>query len=356
LLNVFISFLQYIENNKKYLHFSLTILAGVLAALVKVTTLMPIIIFLFIIIIWQWYQEKGYTFNVKLNLKYIFYGLTVFLIPVIAIKVWTDFADHLKSLNEYAYSFTSSTNLGSWNFGTMEQKTSFDTWKNIFQMSQVSNSIYYFSIIGLSLWAVYSKFKYYKPILACLFLYISAPLIFTNLHFIHDYYTFSNSIFLCGAVGFISLSLMENNFAGFKISGVLFSIAVLYFFVGRYKEGYYKVQTSHPNYVINTCNLVKQNTNPDDVIMVYGNDWGSEYAYYSERKTIALRNTFKSVKDTAFVRLMDQNKDYNINTLVFVSYTGLFDNGFANELISFMGMKPLLQQEPFFVFQKDKKM
>lgn len=345
-------FLVYHDDNKKYTHLIFTVLAGTLAALVKVTTLMPIIIFLFLMIIWAWYKGKGYTLNVKLNLKYVFYGLTMFLIPVIAIKLWTDYTDHIRSLNEYAYGFTSTSGLGSWNFGTMDQKTSAETWKNIGQLSQVSNSLFYLSIIGISIWAYVSKLTYYKQALACFFLYALAPIIFTNLHFIHDYYTYSNSIFLASGIGFLALSLLQNGKDVIKIIGAVYAISILYFFMGRYKEGYYKVQTSHPNYVINTCNLVKQNTKPDDVILVYGNDWGSEYAYYSERRTIALRNTFKSVKDTAFVKLMDQNKDYNVNTLVFVSYTGLFDNNFANELINHMGMKPLLQQEPFFVFKK----
>ncbi len=344
--------IMYMEN-KSYVHMALGLIGGLAAALVKITTLMPIIFFMFAIVMWEWYKEKGYKFNMKTTMKYAIYGVVFFLIPFLAILWWTKFSDHLKSLNAYAYEFTSSTKLNSWNFGTWEQKTTWKTWKTIGDLSQVSHKLFYLLIVVLAVWGYFAKVKYYKQAISCLIIYAVTPMIFTNLHFIHEYYAYSNSIFLCGFIGFAALSLIEDKNVILKVAGLVYVVGTLYFFVGRYKDGYYKVQTSHPNYVISTAQMVKERTKPTDVIMVYGNDWGSEYAYYTERKTIALRNTFNSVKDTAFVKLMEQNKGYNINTLVFVTYYGLFNNTFVNELINYTGFKPVLQQEPYFIFQRD---
>lgn len=344
--------LDYLET-KNISFLLLATVAGLLASLEKITTLIPFCIVLFALISCRWFR------NDRLNSRFwgmpnlAVQGILLFILPFIAIKLWTDFADHLRSLNHYAYDFTSSTTLNKWTFGTVEQKTSLKTWQQIFEHSHVSSFLFYLLILATIVWSVVAKHKYWKESLVCLGLYLSAPLIFTNLHYVHDYYTYSNSFMLSAAVGFSCLSLLETKGTLIKVMGVVIAAGVLFFFIGRYKESYYKVQVRHPNYAIPTSNLVKETTKPDEVIMVYGNDWGSEYAYYTERRTIALRNTFKSVKDASFAELMKQNKDYNITTLVFVSYAGLFDRNFLNELIAYLGFKPILQKEPFWVFQKE---
>lgn len=343
--------LNYIEKNS-YLGATLALLGGVLAGLVKITTLIPFFILLFTYIIYRWYKLDNRSFEFKTIIKNVLYGIILFAIPLFVYQAWSVYTEHLRCMNDYAKDFISTKNLSDWFFGTMDQKTSTDTWSGIFKQSQLQNGTFYFVIAILAVAISYFKFSYWKEVLICLALYLITPFIFTNLHFVHDYYTYSNSIFLSVAVGFAVLSLVKHANIIYTIVGLVIAVGVLTFFSGRYKENYLKVQKSHPDFLISTCNLVKENTKPDDVIMVYGNDWGGEYAYYTERRTIALRNTFKSVKDSSFVKLMRAHEKFNVNTLVFVSYTGLFDKDFANELINTMGFQPLLQKEPFYVFKK----
>jgi len=344
--------LDYLENKKK-IHFVLATLLGVTAALVKITTLVPFVMFLGIIILMQWIKEKGYTFNIKNNIKYVFYAVFFFLLPVITIKYWVDFSDALKQLNQYAYDCTSATKLADWNYGTMDQKLSLETWKGILVNSSLYNAKFYLFIIALIILTYYLKLKYWKHTLACLALYFSAPLIFTNLHFIHNYYTYSNSVFLCVAFGFIALSLIEQQSKQvLTFVGIGFSIVVSVYIFKSYLKDYYTPQKTNTDYIVKLSEQVKNLTKKDEVILVYGNDWGSEYAYYTERKTIALKNIFKSVNDSTFQYILKKNKDCKIRTLVFVSYFNLYDGPFLNEMVNYLGYKPVLEQQPFYIFQK----
>lgn len=345
-----------IEKPNNYIITLLACFSGTLAGLVKITTLIPIFIFLFLLVFRQWYVVDQKKIDLKQIIKYSVYGIALFLIPFFISKLWVDYADQLKELNTYAARFTVSKYLNEWNFGTLEQKISSDTWSNIFAQSQISSNAFYVIILILAIVVYFLNLKYKIQVLVCLGLYLVAPLIFTNLHYVHDYYTYSNSLFLSVSIGFIILSFFHHTNRLLISVSIIFTFGTLIFFNKRYQNNYLKVQKSHPDYIKSIASLVKEHTKSDDVIMVYGNEWGSEYAYYCERKTIALKNDcFVSIKDSSFLNLIKLNEKLNISALVFVTYTGAFKNEFANELINYLGFKPILQQEPFFVFIKDLK-
>lgn len=348
----FYYYLQYLESNKKK-YLILIITFGVLAALTKITTFLPFIIFVFGYTIFYWSKEKGYLFKLKTTSKYLFFSISIFLIPFLCAKFWVDFGDSLKKRSNYSYNYTSSKNLMTWNFGTIEQKTSIVEWKKILINSQIYSPKLYLFLILLIAFSFLKKLKFRYHILTCLGLYILVPFIFTNLHIVHDYYTYSNSIFLCTMFGFIVVSFLSEELFSYRIVGTVIGCFLILFLNKKYKEGYYHSQNSNPNYLIPITDYIKQHTNPNDPIIVYGNDWGSEYAYYSERKTIAITNIFKSTKGKDFIDIMNQNDTSKINTLLCINSFDLYYNKkFAMELVNYLGYKPILERKPYSIYKR----
>lgn len=344
--------LQYFESFKiKYI--ILTSFFGVLAALTKITTFLPFMFFTLILAWTIWLREKGHMFRWKITLKYIALSISIFIIPFLSAKLWVDYSDNLKKGSNYAYNYTSSKNLMTWNFGTLKQRISFCQWEKILINSQIYSHKLYLLIISLIIFIFLKKLKFRYHVLICIGLYLLAPLIFTNLHIVHDYYTFSNSIFLCSALGFIIISFISTNLFSYKVFGIIIGIFFILFFNKKYKEGYYLAQNSRSNYLIPITNYIKKITSSEDQIIVYGNDWGSEYAYYSERKTLAITNIFKSVRNYDFIELMDQNDTSKIKTILFINTTDLYYNKkFAGELINYFGFKQILRKKPFVIYSK----
>jgi hypothetical protein len=363
--------LEYLdERRNKHLVFG--VIGGIFAGMVKITTFMPLMIFLFFFVIWRWYKETKLRFNMQKWKPYIIMGSILFLIPVIFIKLWTNYADNIKSMNELTKELCSQ-NLTEWNFGTLQQKLSFDVWKTIITRDQISSFSFIILLFGLASMLILAwrlKLKYRTHITCCLFLYFFTPLIFTNLHYRHDYYTYANSLFLCTFIGFIVLSLFENGEHKrsilYRITGLFSTFIILIGFLFLYKQIYYKAQqnelkTEWRNGILQTCNYVKRITEPEDVIMVYGNDYGGEYAYYSQRKSISLSAAFQTVEDSDFQYILNANKNFNINTLIYISYdmynndSTLRNDTFLNSLVSYMNYKLVYSNDPFYIYQRETK-
>ena len=347
---------------QKGLNIMLALIFGILGALVKITTLIPFIAFIGILVLIRLLKREISHQNLRQYIRYLFPLGIVCLSPIIAIKCWISFSDNLKHANLYAYNITSAHSLGSWNFGTLNQKLSPMVWAKIFFNSGIHNTLVISIIFSLLLLASFliifiKKFPFYRTILVLLALYLTAPVIFTNLHFIHTYYTYANSIFLCAAIGFACLSFLNNPKRIFNNFGLFFSIFTLFFLLYSYQYVYHKYQRTNNTDLVNTCNFVKGITKEKEVILVYGNDWGSEYAYYSGRKTIALRNVFSSIQDTTFRSLMALHTNYTISTLVLVLKKPedkdiAYNERFLEELIQTFGFHLIKKQKDAYVFKR----
>jgi hypothetical protein len=235
----------------------------------------------------------------------------------------------------------------------VEQKLSGATWIRILENSQL-----YRPWLGVLLCVVLGvlfvgKYRYRWHALLCLMLYFLPPMIFTNLYMAHEYYAYANSVFLCLCFGFVALTWMEATNGVVRVSGWAIAAMLLVFFHAQYRERYYKMQLFTPTYLLRSAQMVKQYTEPDDVVLVYGIDWSSEYAYYSERRCIGIRNVFKSVNDPVFRAMIAENK-YGIKALVVTTRRDLADREFGTQLIDYMGFKPVARGNDFIIFRKQR--
>jgi hypothetical protein len=147
-------------------------------------------------------------------------------------------------------------------------------------------------LLGTSLMCVRGQLL--TLILALVTAYVGVFLLFPNLHIIHNYYQYANAVFLVGAAA-VALHAVStrNRLAFFALLGF-----VIIAQVGEFKvfyRGAMRVEYSpRNNATMEISEALKMRTKPDEVILVYGYDWSSEIAYYSERKAITVPSWWAS--------------------------------------------------------------
>lgn len=274
-------FLEKFYWRSKILPFCACIIFGSLGILVKVTTFVPFCLLCAGLIIFDWHKKNALNINIIVIKQYL---LTILfaLIPLIALIIWTDYADSIKNLNSLGQHITSSA-LYEWNFGSPGQWFS---WKFIDRLLGRSVPL----AIGWSIpiYAVLSV-KYFnertaKYALFFFIVFLSGNFIFTNLHMVHDYYGYENSIFLIISVTILLTILLEKRplkyfWCCFLITLVLQleQFTTRYLFDALYPK-------HHIDY--NVGRFIDNNTNKKSFIIVYGKDWSSTISYYSKRKSL----------------------------------------------------------------------
>jgi hypothetical protein len=134
------------------------------------------------------------------------------------------------------------------------------------------------------------------PIFVGALLFLGSLLVFPNLQAQHRYYEYSISIFaifgMSAAIwglGNLSLGISERVGWLAKAGG----IAVLFLVIGTqltmFLQDYWPVVLREPRAArtLDLADDLKKTTSSQDAILVFGFDWSSEVAYYSERRTVA---------------------------------------------------------------------
>jgi hypothetical protein len=207
------------------------------------------------------------------------------LVPFVCLSLWTRFADAQKSLNPLTAHFLTSGSLTTWNFGTLSQRFTSAFWFEMMPRT-LANGIgglpVALAALALLPWV---PVRHRVPSAACVALFLASTMVFTNLHVVHTYYPYGTAIFLVAAVGWIVLGLRANGHA--RLAAALFVIAVgcseLVYFVEWFPRAATDVRLRLPDEL---QRLTRQN----DVVLIYGQDWSSETAFYSHRRALMDRS------------------------------------------------------------------
>ncbi|MEI6603946.1 MAG: glycosyltransferase family 39 protein [Verrucomicrobiota bacterium] len=284
---------------RKWKYFAAVPIIGSLAALVKITTFLVLCMPVGCLFVYLYFSEnKRLLPSIYMLKKYALYGILTFIIPLYTGSAWTHIADAQKKINPLANDFITSKALTSWNFGTLHQKLDPAVWGTIFKNSLLLDNTFGSmcfgtlqipnSIVLILLFLVFSK-MYRKEVLLSFLFFLSGPLIFTNLYFVHTYYFYANSIFLSILLGYIIIAFYSHNDMKIKCLGtfILFP-SLLISMIFSYKIAYYPRQIMKDNEypILNTSAAIKKYTKPDDVIFIYGQDWNPSLPYYAQRKAI----------------------------------------------------------------------
>jgi hypothetical protein len=208
---------------------------------------------------------------------------------------WVVYSDAVKARNEFGQGLTSSA-LDAWNYGTLAQRFGKpfvgDVVLERILMPSTAGFVGLLAVIVLFLRRNEQGSKNIAVLGLVLF---AAPLlIFTNLHYVHDYYQVANVVFLVCAVAagvYAVCGLFPPRFAA---AGPLLMIAVVAANLNFFDENYWRqksAQISGQNsQTLKLAEFLKVHTAADQPIIVFGYDWSSEVPYYAQRKALAVPN------------------------------------------------------------------
>ncbi len=267
----------YLKSERRW-KLALAIVCGILAALTKITTFSTFLGAFLLLVSWQrWQSPKdraGWLRNATIAAAIV--G------PAIALGIaWTKYADVVKARNPLGAHLTSAA-LNTWNFGTLEQRLSLGTWQTVAgRLTDIEShaSVYLLAIVAL----VVARRRWRESAL-CLALFVVAILVFTNLH-AHWYYAYANLIFLIAAVGLSIVALLERG--GWQhAAGMLLLLLAVGVSAWRYQTLHERLQRNADPHLIHIAESVRRVTDPDEVIIVLGDDWSSRVPYYAERRAL----------------------------------------------------------------------
>ena len=273
--------------SRKPAMFALSLVFGVLAGLIKITTVLPFAAAVGLFAIRDGFKAPLRFLNLDNVWRRIVPAVLLAGLPVAAGIGWTRYADALKEQNALAH-FLTSASLTDWNFGTLDQKLSFDTWFAIIQRTPTLFSDYVLFWAACIVVAVFATgcCPRWKPVLACTGFFLLSPFLFTNLHFIHDYYMCANGIFLIAAAGFLIVGFLESK--GWGTVGAVLAGGMLLAGVYGHQTLYLPIQKQNANGLLPFAQKIRDATPADAVNVLIGLDWDPTFAYFSERRALMI--------------------------------------------------------------------
>jgi hypothetical protein len=303
-------------------------LIGSLAGVVKVTTFFSfmaaacLVLALFAV---KAYRSHGVDKDATLRLCLVL-GTAV-VVPVLAVLAWTSYSDSLKLLNPLAAGYTSA-GLKAWNFGTLEQKLSLKTWQTFYSRT-LSDLIGNSSLAAMLAAALLLCSKERIAVsLACLGLFLLTLVTFTNLQYVHPYYSYANGVFFLVAAGVVVTDLMERRTAFTRGIGAALLILMLFFCVQGYFDSFWKLQKVDFDFSEIKA-AVNAHSREEDVFIVFGNDWSSEIPYHIGRRAAMISTG--DLNAPAVALLKKNLRGYRIGGVLFLSR-----NGFSPDNIAFI--------------------
>lgn len=257
------------------LNFVLCLSCGALVALTKITTFFPMSIAAFFLTMkdCKWLIEIH---RIRVN------KVAIALATIVALALglfWTKHADSLKNLNYIAGGYIDSSSLHWWNFGSLEQRFSSHVWNRVYK----NTVLIIVEPIALLIFIAFVSYKVRK-LTAIYFVvaFLSAYLMFLNLHYVHEYYPYANGILLITAVG-IALSEYLSWRPIYKqllVSLIIVGNLTVFF------RFYYPVTLNQNQRIFAIGDYLKKNTPQDSVLLLNGFAWSSELPYETQRRSL----------------------------------------------------------------------
>lgn len=275
--------------NRNRLHWVIIgILPGILAALTKPTTWAPFAGVVALAVLFKFVSEVKSKSEQKAWLYPILAGAVLVLLPMIAALQWVHFGDEVKMLNPLAQNLISD-NLSAWNYGTLAQKLSPRVWSIVLgkQFLLLFGPLCLLAV-PLVIMGFFHKLNWKQPSIRCIWIvlaaagYGSAPIVFTNLHFRHDYYLFANGLFLILAFS-LSLSALREKWPARRLNWiwglVCFSAAVT-------SLGYMGVRKMFQEPADDRVIEVLRELPEQGPVIFLGFGWSSNMPYFAERRAL----------------------------------------------------------------------
>jgi len=244
------------------------------------------------------------------EIKFVFFA---FLIPTTATFLWTSFADYQKSLNPLA-DFLTSASLRTWNFGTLADKFSMETW-HLFYRRTITDLIGSKELLLVVFCCSFlCNSKYFKIASVSLLLFLMPLCIFTNLYIVHHYYAYANGIFLIAAVGIVIVNLVDSDISIKRIAGFILLVTMIVYTIGHYYTYFRPGQCVTFRYA-ELKKDIDAHTSDTDVLLIFGADWSPAMPYYLQRRAAMMRDASRDTPK--YTNFQNKLSNYKIGALIF---------------------------------------
>ncbi len=267
----------------------LAVLAGSVAMLVKVTTgvfwILPLVLYTAV------KELPGFRAWVRARLDP---GLIVAIaLPLLAGAWWTRHADAIKAANS-ATDWLTSTNLETWNFGTLAQRQVAANWTTIYDRIEqllVGRSLFLVLVV-LALWVGRKQRFWLGLTLAALL----PPVVFFNLYWAHDYYLAAISPALAGLVGVVGAWVWEHRPRRWSALVCALVLATLWLGWVVWPESDYFGKMNGPvaDPYAGAATELAAVTDPSKLVVYMGEEWNPTTPYYADRPGFMLTSQIVS--------------------------------------------------------------
>ncbi|HEY1172244.1 MAG TPA: hypothetical protein VGH19_12795 [Verrucomicrobiae bacterium] len=269
-------------------------LFGGLAALQKITTLFVMEVGVGLALLWWCGRRWKSTDTRPIAKKYLCCFLLLGGWTLAVGAGWAYWADGVKERNVMAREMTTQAGLRAWNYGTVEQRLAPDTWKHLASnitlgLSGSTPGMGY--KLPLLLWAVSLGLTRRRLAEQGLLVmaFLSGPLVFLNLYYVHEYYLMANGYLLLLALGTAVVALWEDPRRRFRQAGwclmVLLVAGQLHAYP-RYRSLLLAEVPPRRQFEAEFRALLDGRLPPQETLLVYGHAADSAVAFYARRKAI----------------------------------------------------------------------
>lgn len=218
--------------------------------------------------------------------RYALVALSVIL-SIAALLAWLHFSDALKAQNILgADMLAGSPGMKAWNFGTLAQRESAAIWQVALIRGPNEALGSWIVAILVGAYAAIRLTRRQQLVVAVLVgLYLCVFFVFTNLHLIHHYYQYANSIFLVSAIGYVLYAGMRRDKPLTLALLLLVCAAEVFGFYGRFYN-----DMMQPNRQMQTLlsTFLRERVPSNEMFVAVGLTWSAEVPYYAERRALMI--------------------------------------------------------------------
>ncbi len=267
-----------------------------LAILQKTTTPLPTLAVLAVVYLVKSVKDSG-SFKAVVSVRFIRFSFLYFFIPLLIGTLWTLYADHVKTANEFGSQLISSA-LREWTWGTWADRVSprlyIDViWRRLFYQNLAGPLGLALIIAGLVLKA---SGKINSTIAICVAMGILPLFIFPNLHTVHAYYQTANLIFLLFAVALVVGDSYGRGTKA-KITAIVIATVMVasnhFVFASDFLKTVQTVYTPVNSRDVAVATVLRNNLQKDEVFVTFGDMWSSSFSYLSGHKSFTVPSQYK---------------------------------------------------------------
>lgn len=288
------------------LSFTLASIFGGIAGVVKVTTLLPMVVFLLFAIL----TKKEFLTQLRSSRVKVLGIFLCLLISLSLAQAWALFSDQIR-YNNPATRWLTQSELENWTYGTLDQRKVISNWQVIYDRVDSLIVPNHFLVILLVLSVAFAKSR--RIALSSIAPVLVTVSIFFNLYLVHDYYLIAISVFFAFVLGSVTDSLTDflktHRFRTVKIS---LAILMILGYSLHSSRGYW--ESAYVQYSRSESELALL-SRPDQQAFVSWDGWNPLILYYANRKGMMLDyrsttiNYLRNLKDLEFYDFYAGNPD-----------------------------------------------